>query len=290
VLAGRYAVRRKLGEGGMGEVYLATHVHMERPCALKVLKKGMLLDDAAVRRFQREARNASRISHPNVTTVYDFGDAGDGMFYLAMEYIEGETLADCLAIERSLPLPRVAELTCQIAEALTSAHELGIVHRDLKPANVLLCQRRDGMVAVKVVDFGISKLVLEPGADGTSSSSTAVLMGTPTYMSPEQFLGEPVDLRSDVYSLGLVTFEMLTGELPFEATGREGIMLRLSQPPRTLVDARPDVEWPGELERVMARALAVRPAERYATARAFARELALAVTAWLPPGGNAPAR
>lgn len=279
VVAGRYRVERKLGEGGMGEVYLAEHVTMGRPSALKVMSRAMARDPDAVGRFHREAANASRISHPHVAAVYDFGAADDGLLYLAMEYVDGETLAARL---RSGPIARAEalEIVRQVAAALDAAHALDIVHRDLKPDNMMLSRARDGRVTVKVVDFGIARSV-----DGNAQrvTRTGLVVGTPEYMSPEHLAGDPVDGRSDSYALALVAFEMLTGALPFVAeTAQEMLLLRLTERPRTLARARPDVAWPAALQHAFDRALARDAAARFACAG----EMAAAFTAACESSGS----
>src|SRR2546430_11455950 len=185
VVADRYHVVKKLGEGGMGQVYLAEHVKMGRRSAIKVLNPSMVHDPDAVARFNREAANASRISHPNICAIYDFGETPDGLIYLAMEFVEGEPLTDVLAREGALPVTRAADICVQVAAALQAAHDLGIVHRDLKPDNVMLTRGRDGTDGVKVVDFGIAKAV---GGEGGSQqvTRTGLGVGTPGVMSPEQ--------------------------------------------------------------------------------------------------------
>src|SRR2546430_1260607 len=234
---------KKLGEGGMGQVYLAEHVKMGRKSAIKVMSPSMVHDPDAVARFNREAANASRISHPNVCAVYDFGKVPDGVIYLAMEFIEGEPLTELLAREGELLVARAGAIFLQVADALQAAHDLGIVHRDLKPDNVMLSRGRDGMDTVKVVDFGIAKAV--GGRDNQKVTKTGLLVGTPEFMSPEQLAGDPVDGRSDLYALALVFFKMLTGELPFAGTTAQDTMVqRLTDEPATLADVRPELRFP----------------------------------------------
>jgi serine/threonine protein kinase len=223
VVADRYHITRKLGEGGMGQVYLAEHVKMGRRCAIKIMMPGTMSDPDAISRFNREAANASRISHPNVCAIYDFGETPDGLIYLAMEFIEGRSLTDLLAEAGTLPLARAATMIQQTAEALQVAHDLGIVHRDLKPDNIMVSTAREKDI-VKVVDFGIAKAI--GGDDGRAQkvTKTGFVVGTPEYMSPEQLAGDPVDGRSDLYSLGLVFYRMLTGASPFprgQSPGRD---------------------------------------------------------------------
>ncbi|HXH63861.1 MAG TPA: serine/threonine-protein kinase, partial [Gemmatimonadales bacterium] len=184
VIADRYHVVKKLGEGGMGQVYLAEHVKMGRRSAIKVMNQSMIHDPDAVARFNREAANASRITHPNVCAVYDFGETPDGVIYLAMEFIEGEPLTDLIQREGALKIHRAFNIFRQVADALTAAHDLGIVHRDLKPDNIMLAKGRDGGDIVKVVDFGIAKAM---GGDdaGQKVTKTGLVVGTPEFMSPE---------------------------------------------------------------------------------------------------------
>jgi len=273
VLADRYHVVRKLGEGGMGQVYLAEHVKMGRKSAIKVMSPSMVHDPDAVARFNREAANASRISHPNVCAVYDFGETPEGVIYLAMEFIEGEPLTELLAREGELPVTRAGAIFLQVADALQAAHDLGIVHRDLKPDNVMLSRGRDGTDTVKVVDFGIAKAV---GARDTQKvTKTGLVVGTPEFMSPEQLAGDPVDGRSDLYALALVFFKMLTGELPFAGTTAQDTMVqRLTDEPATLADVRPELRFPPGLQGTLDTALARNPADRYQSTAKFANDVA----------------
>ena len=274
VVADRYHVVKKLGEGGMGQVYLAEHVKMGRRSAIKVMNPSMVHDPDAVARFNREAANASRINHPNVCAIYDFGETPDGLIYLAMEFIEGEPLTDVLERDGALPLPRATAIFLQTAEALQAAHDLGIVHRDLKPDNIMLTGRKGGGDTVKVVDFGIAKAV---GGDqaGQKVTKTGLVVGTPEFMSPEQLSGDPLDGRSDLYSLALVFFRTLTGGLPFQATSvQETMIKRLTDEPTKLAAARPDLSFPAGLQTVLDTALARTPAERYQTVVKFAADVA----------------
>ncbi|HLQ59386.1 MAG TPA: serine/threonine-protein kinase, partial [Gemmatimonadales bacterium] len=259
VVADRYHIVKKLGEGGMGQVYLGEHVKMGRRSAIKVMNPSMVHDPDAVARFNREASNASRITHPNVCAIYDFGETPDGLIYLAMEFIEGEPLTDLLEREGALPVPRATDIFLQTAEALQAAHDLGIVHRDLKPDNIMLTRRKSGDDTVKVVDFGIAKAV---GGDqpGQKVTKTGLVVGTPEFMSPEQLSGDNLDGRSDLYSLALVFYRMLIGKLPFEATSvQETMIKRLTDEPTKLAEARPDLSFPAGLQAVLDTALACTP-------------------------------
>ena len=277
VLADRYHIVRRIGEGGMGQVYLAEHVKMRRRSAVKVLHQGMVNDPDAIARFNREASNASQIQHPNVAAIYDFGETDDGLIYLAMEFIDGEPLRKMIERQGALTAVQAADITRQVGDALEAAHEMGIVHRDLKPDNIMIARGRNGEDVAKVVDFGIAKATT---GDDQKVTRTGLAIGTPEYMSPEQLSGDSLDNRTDIYSLGLVAFNMLTGQLPFPAvSSREAMIARLTERPRTLSEIKDDVAWPAELQTVMDRALASHPQERYAHASDFGRDLVRAVEA-----------
>src|SRR6185312_5720488 len=266
---------RRIGEGGMGQVYLAEHVRMRRRSAVKVLHQGLVNDHDAIARCNREAANASQIQHPNVAAIYDFGETDEGLIYLAMEYVDGEPLRNVIERQGALNAAEAAEITRQVADALEAAHEMGIVHRDLKPDNIMIARGRNGADLAKVVDFGIAKAT---SGDDQKVTRTGLAVGTPEYMSPEQLSGETLDARTDIYSLGLVAFNMLTGQLPFPAvSSREAMIARLTERPRTLAEIKDDVEWPAELQTVMNRALASQPQDRYEHASKFGRDLVRAV-------------
>ena len=289
VLAERYHMLKRLGEGGMGKVYLAEHVKMNRQCAVKVMNGALLNDSDSAQRFAREASNAARIIHPNVAAVFDYGEA-DGVVYLVMEYVEGEPLTRLLERDTALSPARAVDIARQVAEALVAAHELGIVHRDLKPDNIIVAAGRNGRDIAKVVDFGIAKAIEESPSE--SLTRTGLVIGTPEYMSPEQLLGDPVDARSDVYSLGCILYQMLTGRRTFDEPTREQmIKRRLTEKaphPRELV---PDV--PKTLDLIVARMLNRTPQDRYATA-AEVRDLLIPAIAleggFDDPSWRAPAR
>jgi len=284
VIADRYRVLSLIGEGGMGRVYLAEHVHMGRKSAVKVLSPALAFSAEASSRFHREAANASRINHPHVAAIYDFGEASEGVMYLAMEYVEGETLTELLQREGRLDVARAALLTKQSADALAAAHHLGIVHRDLKPDNIMVTRDMDGGDWVKVVDFGIAKSM---GNSSQTLTTEGISIGTPEYMSPEQLAGDKLDARTDVYSLGVVLFHTLTGVLPYSrVTSRETLMRRLSSPPRQLRDVAPDVEWPSDLQRALDRALAPDVDDRYSSVGDFGRDV-LAASANFAPASAA---
>jgi len=285
VLADRYHIIKKLGEGGMGQVYLAEHVKMGRRSAIKVMNPSMVHDPEAVARFNREASNASRISDAHVCAIYDFGETPEGLIYLAMEFIEGEPLTELIRREGALPVVRAADICIQVAAALQAAHDLGIVHRDLKPDNIMLTRGRDGADGVKVVDFGLAKAVGGEGG-GQKVTRTGLVVGTPEFMSPEQLSGDKLDGRSDVYSLGLVLFNTLTGTLPFPADSvQEAMIKRLTDEPAELVEVRPDLHFPPGLQQTLDTGLARSPVDRYQSAAKFAHDLASVVGLSRADGG-----
>lgn len=256
LLAGRYRVDELVGQGGMSVIYRAEHVHMRKSFAVKVLHEQLSRVPEVVARFEREAIAAASIEHPNVAAATDFGRLGDGSFYLVLEYIEGESLAQLLASCEPLEPRRAVHIGRQIADALVVAHAQRIVHRDLKPDNVMLVKRAEDADFVKVLDFGIAKVVADEG--GPALTQLGSVFGTPNYMSPEQALGTVVDYRADLYSLGVVLFEMLTGEPPFDSSD-VGILLKMH------IDAPPPELPPtldGELAELVRGLLAKSPEDR----------------------------
>ncbi|HEU5260228.1 MAG TPA: serine/threonine-protein kinase [Gemmatimonadales bacterium] len=269
VLGGRYRVLRELGTGGMGTVYLAEHVHLGRLTAVKVLCPPQCDGDpSAVQRFRQEALLVAGVRHPGVAQVYDFDRGPDGQFLLAMEYVEGETVAQRLERDGPFPLQEAIRVLRSVADALNHVHWMGILHRDLKPQNIMLSP---GGV-VKLLDFGVAhEMARLLGTDGLQP-------GTLAYMSPDQLLGDEIGPASDIYSLGVVVYEMLTGRLPHAGTTVAELRLqRLLRPPIPVHWLRPIC--PRELAEVVARALHPEPAERWPSAVAFAQAAARAVTA-----------
>jgi hypothetical protein len=285
VLAGRYRILAKLGEGAMGAVYLGEHLHIGRRDAIKLLRPGLAGDAEAIARFTRGTRNVSAIRHPNVCAIYDFSDTPEGYRYLAMEYVEGDTLKDILDREGRLEPVRAVEIARQVAEALQAAHEAGVIHRDLKPGNIMICPGRHGQDAVKVVDFDIAKGPAEP--EGEEVTRLGFVVGTPEYMSPEQLMGDRLDGRSDLYSLGVVLFRMLSGSLPFRAASTQEIMVqRLTGEPLRLDEVLPPGSLPPRLQQALDRALARRAGDRQANAMEFGREIVAALAD--VPGASGP--
>jgi len=273
LVGGRYRVLKRIGEGGMGVVYIAEHEAIEKKLAIKVLKDQYALREDVVARFQQEAKSASRVKHEGVLEVFDFGRTDDHRFYIAMELLDGRDLACVLEKEISVPPIRAVRIAVQIARALAAAHGKGIIHRDLKPENVFIRIGDDGREHVKIVDFGIAQLRAEgedaadPNAkvSGRKLTKTGMIFGTPEYMSPEQAAGKSIDARVDVYALGVILFEMLSGRTPFHGETFMAILsAHLTQPLPTLAQAsRPGFACSDELEAVVRRALSKEPADRF---------------------------
>ena len=261
-LGDRYHMLSVVGEGGMGRIYLAEHVRMNRQCAVKIMRPNLVNDADAAARFAREASSAARIIHPNVAAVFDYGES-EGRIYLVMEFVDGESLGAILQAERVLATPRALELGRQVADALAAAHELGIVHRDLKPDNILITRTKSGKEVAKVVDFGIAKAIEE--GPGQKLTETGLVIGTPEFMSPEQLMGDPVDARSDVYSLGCILYLMLVGVPAADAPTREGMLKRrLNESAPHPMSANEAL--PPELDAIVVKALATSPADRFQSA------------------------
>ncbi|HET8873115.1 MAG TPA: Stk1 family PASTA domain-containing Ser/Thr kinase, partial [Gaiellaceae bacterium] len=265
---GRYRILRKLGSGGMANVYLAEDEELGRRVAIKILNDRHANDDQFVERFRREAKNAAGLSHPNIVSIYDRGEA-EGTYYIAMEYLEGRSLKERIVAEGPLPIASAIEIVRQILRAVGFAHRRQIVHRDIKPHNVLLVQDGpgDGDERFKVTDFGISRTATSQMTEAGS------IVGTAQYLSPEQARGAPVDQRSDIYSVGIVLYELLTGQLPFTGeTPLEIAMKHLSEIPKAPSELRPEI--PTDLDMIVLRALAKDPADRFESAEEMERELA----------------
>ena len=269
---GQYRLLEKIGAGGMGEVYLAEHRLLKRPCALKLIKPGAGANPLALARFEREVRSAARLSHPNSIEIYDYGHSEDGTFYYVMEYLPGMSLHDLVALAGPLPPGRAIYLLRQACAGLAEAHALGLVHRDLKPANIFVARRGGESDVAKVLDFGLVKLTQDPSADALTAELT--VSGTPMFMAPEQATArKDLDVRADVYSLGAVAYFALTGQPPFSGETAFAVMMAHARdavvPPSEL---RPEV--PADLEAVVLKSLAKPPEDRYPDARALGRALA----------------
>lgn len=276
VLGGRYRVERKIGQGGMGHVYVASHQGLGRRVAVKVLHPTREGDPRAVQRFLREARATARIVHENIVQVLDFGRAEDGRYFLAMELLEGESLLLRLAALRQLPGTIVLGLLDQLCSALEAAHSQGIVHRDLKPGNVMLVASRRGREVLKVLDFGLAKILDDAG--GTLTANDEIL-GTPLYLAPEQVSRQPVDARTDLYALGCMGFELLTGHPPFSGSLAAVLRAHLeAAPPR----APAATKLEADLALILQRCMAKRPDDRFASARSLHKMLEKLAAAPLP--------
>src|ERR1041385_7557140 len=275
VLSGKYRIDERLNEGGMGTVYRGTHVLMDKTVAIKVLRPSLAADEKIVARFSREARAASRISHPHAISVTDFGEDENGTVFLVMEYLEGETLKELIRRQGPLPLARVVEIIKQVGEALDAAHQQGVVHRDLKSDNIMLLSNVVADYA-KVLDFGIAKIKEREGAYDPGLTAPDLVIGTPQYMSPEQCSQAPdIDARSDIYSLGVIIYEMLVGHVPFTGESPTAIMMKhLQQPAPSISAEREDV--PPAVARVVAKALEKSPQARYASAAELVDDLLIA--------------
>jgi hypothetical protein len=280
ILSGRYFIERVIGEGGMGAVYLAEHTHMRKRLAVKVLHPEMSRLPEVVARFEREAMAAAHIDHPNVAAATDFGKLDDGSFFLVLEYVEGKSLRDAVN-EGRLELGRALHITRQIASALGRAHALGIVHRDLKPENVMLVTRDEDHDFVKVLDFGIAKVPVgamfgenkAPGG-GQVLTQLGMVYGTPEYMAPEQALGQPVDARADLYALGAMAFEMITGARPFDHESKVTLLgMHVTAPIPRMVDRAPDASIPAEIDAIVGRLLAKEADARFADAKELVEAL-----------------
>ncbi len=265
----RWKIKRKIGEGGMGRVFEAEHMEIGRHVAIKILHPVYSRTPEVVARFRMEARSASRIGHPNIVEVTDSGTTVDGAFYFVMELLEGIDLADTLSRETRLPILRALAISHQVAQALGAAHQINIVHRDLKPENIYLINRDGNPDFVKVLDFGIAKSLEE---EKIKLTSPGMAMGTPEYMAPEQAGGKGCDARSDVYSLGAIIYEMLSGRAPIEGENLMEILMRkATEDPVDIASLRPDTA--GEVARLVMRALSRDPAERPQTMEVFAAEI-----------------
>src|SRR5689334_21088434 len=282
LLDGRYRIIMKVGEGGMSFVYLATDIATQERYAIKVLSAALSQDTNAMARLKREASLGMRLAHPNICHIMRLGETEEGIVYVVMPFVEGEVLSDRTNRLGRLDLPMVVQFVRDSAEGLSLAHSLKIVHRDLKPENVIVCKRPEGSEFAVVMDFGLAK---ERKAEGELQKLTAtgIILGTPEFMSPEQLRGRPLDGRTDIYSLGLMTYEMLTGKLPFQGrTQQEMMIARLKSDPTPLRKMRPELDLPESVEKVLNKAMQRSPDDRYQTAVEFAEALTSAASGGAP--------
>ena len=272
VFAGRYQVERMIARGGMGEVYLCTDLELRRPVALKILRAGVDTDDGGrfLERFRLEARTLATLNHANIVTLYDYGETGDGQMFLALEYIEGPRFTD-IARQGPMDPARVVRLTLQVCRALRFAHRSGVVHRDLKPSNLLIRVDEDGEEQVKVVDFGLVKVV----EDDQSLTRAGLILGSPHCMAPEQIRGlKAVDHRADIYAVGVLMFRALVGRWPFHGdTSTATMIAHINRPIPRFRDVSPDVVVPAGLEEVVLRCLEKDPSRRYPDVRSLMEAL-----------------
>jgi serine/threonine protein kinase len=298
-LGDRYRLLGLLGSGGMGDVYLAEHILLGKRMAVKILKDDYSRNKELVERFRQEARAASRIGQENIVNVTDFGWTAEGAAYFVMEALEGTNLKSLLTREGQIPLHRAIPILVQVSRALAAAHAQGIIHRDLKAENVMIVPRDEGGDLVKVLDFGISKVsAMEQAGDGKRLTRNGAVMGTPDYMAPEQALGDGVDPRADIYSIGVLTYEMMTGTVPFQSSSvMEVLVMHMRDRPEPPSHRRPDLNLPAELDAFVLRALEKEPDKRQQSMNEVKEELkrigriapGLSLTAE-PPSDSGPRR
>jgi len=278
VIQERYKIESVIGKGSMGVVYRATQELIGREVAVKVLHSHLVADSESRKRFHQQAKASSRLNHPHIITLYDFGILpGSDQPYIVMDLLTGTTLARVLEERDYLPVEETLPIMKQVCDALADAHKHGVVHRDVKPDNIVLEEGVSQQYWVKVVDFGIAKLIQGTEETLTRITRTGTVCGSPAYMSPEQFQGADVDHRSDIYSLGVVLFEVLTGRVPFAAVDLVGLMaMHVAEPPPKLTAIRPDLDFRPALEKMVDRALSKEPKDRQQSMDDFWDELAAA--------------
>jgi serine/threonine-protein kinase len=270
-VAGRYEIKSVLGAGGMGAVFVAEQKPLGREVALKIIKQSLSDDPDAVARFEQEAKTVSTLQHPNLITVYDYGHDEDGTLFIAMELLKGRSVRDVLVEERHLEWSRTLPIVSDVCRALAEAHRAGIIHRDLKPDNIMLLDKSGEREFAKVLDFGVAKLL---DTEGKGLTTTGVLVGTPGYISPEQMNGTTDDARSDLYALGVVWYEMLSGLSPFHDTTPMRLAVKhMTEAPPDLQSRVPGFGIPDEVATIVMRLLAKRPAERAESSQALLAEI-----------------
>ncbi len=267
---GQYRLLQKLGEGGMGEVYLAEHRLLRRPSVIKLIRQDRAGDPLVLSRFEREVKILATLTHWNTVEVYDYGHTPKGVFYFVMEYLPGQTLHELVKAHGPQPAARVVYLLRQVCHALREAHRAGLIHRDVKPTNIMVCERGGQADVAKLLDFGLVHAGPVGGSDPKITQENTVV-GTPTYMSPEQARGLPVDGRSDLYSLCVTAYFLLTGRAPFAGSIMDILAAQILETPRPVNQVNPDV--PDDLNEVVMRGLQKQPTERYPSIEAFEKAL-----------------
>lgn len=263
VVDDRYRILRRLGAGGMGDVYLGEHLKHERQEALKVLKRRFARDESHLARFRREARATNRLQHPNIVSFYDFGKLPDGRLYLSMEFADGPDLKQVLQDEGRFDAPRAAAVLIQLASAIEYAHTKGVIHRDLKPQNLVLVQEVGRPEAIKVLDFGVAKITAPGYNERFAITREGEVFGTPAYISPEQIRGVSDDSRIDIYALGCIGYELLTGEPPFVGRPMSVLQAHISDIPPSPSSRCPEGQIPPELDQIILKCLEKEPEDRY---------------------------
>ena len=274
-LGRQYVVHELLGDGGMAHVYRGEHETIARPVAIKVLVKELSRQPSIVVRFLQEARASSKVRHENVVEVTDFGETDDGRPFIVMEFLEGEDLGSTLRREGQLPWDRARPMLVQILAALQAAHDQSVIHRDVKPDNVFRVHRMGSDDFLKVFDFGIAKVLQnDDGSPAKPLTLEGQVMGTPAYMSPEQCLGDPIDARSDIYAVGIIAYEMLTGRTPFVSDRSAQLLLsQVSEKVPRMASVSPGTKFDRGVEAVIFKALSKKPTERFGSALEFADAL-----------------
>ena len=282
VVAVRYRVIRKIGEGGMGAVYLAEHVTIEKKVALKVLLHEFARKQVIKERFLQEAKAAAKIGHENIVDIIDFGHTPNGTLFFAMEYMEGKDLSDVVQMDGALPWSRLKPIMLQICRGMHAAHDKGIIHRDMKPENIFLISRHGQEDFVKILDFGIAKVSLGDEG-GAKLTRTGMVFGTPQYMSPEQAQGKKPDNRVDIYSVGCIMYELLTGQVPFPGDSFMAILTKhISEEPRPMREVYKDAAWPPSVDLVVAKAMAKNPEHRFQSMADMAKHISRLPDTWMP--------
>jgi serine/threonine-protein kinase len=270
---GQYRLKRRLGEGGMGEVYLAEHMLLRRPCAVKLIRPEQAGNPANLSRFEREVRSTATLTHWNTVEIYDFGNAADGTFYYVMEYLPGQSLEDLVTQQGPLPAERAIHFLRQVCGPLREAHSIGLIHRDIKPSNIFASERGGVFDVAKLLDFGLVQS-LDFGEQDRKLTIQGTILGSPPYMSPEQAAGKTnLDGRTDIYSLGAVAYFLLTGQPPFPRdTAMQMLLAHAYEKPVPLMEMRPGV--PADLQAVVLRCLEKDPAKRFPDAGSLEKALA----------------